>query len=85
MENIAIIFGADMSPFVRIDNKHKDVLILGEGPTQWLDDTALIAEAKYPINFTQLGKRLVLSLHYNGNNGFLFANVTKIYQLKALK
>ena len=26
-------------------------IILGEGPTQGLNDTALTAEAKYPINF----------------------------------
>ena len=39
-----------MSSSVYIDNKSKDILILGEGPTQWLDDTALRAEAKYLIN-----------------------------------
>ena len=60
-----IIFGADMSSSVHVDNKGKDILILGEGPTQGLDDTTLTAEAKYPINFTQSGKRFVLSLHYN--------------------
>ena len=43
-----IIFGADMSSSVHVDNKGKDILILGEGPTQGLDDTKLIAEAKYP-------------------------------------
>ena len=47
-----IIFGADMSLSVYIDNKNKDVFILGEGPTQGLNDTILTAEAKYPINFT---------------------------------
>ena len=55
-----IIFGADMSLSVHIDNKNKDTLILGEGPTQGLDDTTLTAEAKCPINFTQPRKRLVL-------------------------
>ena len=39
-----IIFGADMSSSVHIDNKKKDILILGEGSTQGLDDTALTAE-----------------------------------------
>ena len=39
-----IIFGADMSSSVHIDNKKKDILILGEGSTQGLDDTTLIAE-----------------------------------------
>ena len=41
-----IIFGADMSSSVHIDNKNKDILIIGEGPTQGLDDTILTAEAK---------------------------------------
>ena len=78
-----IIFEADMSSSVDIDNKNKDILILGEEPTQGLDDTTLTAEAKYPINFTQPRKRLVLSLHYNGSNSFLFVHATKIYQFKA--
>ena len=33
-----------MSSSVHDDNKKKDILIPGEGPTQWLDDTALTAE-----------------------------------------
>ena len=53
-----IIFGADMSSSVHIENKNKDVLTLGEGPTQGLDDTTLTAEAKYPIHFTQSRKDL---------------------------
>ena len=61
-----------------MDNKGKDILILGEGPTQELVDTILAAEAKYPINFTQSGKGFVLSLHYNGSNRFLFVNATKL-------
>ena len=60
-----------------VDNKER------EGPTQGLQDTTLTAEAKYPINFTQSGKRFVLSLHYNGSNSFLFVNATKVYQSKA--
>ena len=77
-----IIFGADMSSSVHIDNKGKVILILGERPTQGLDDTTL-TEAMYPINFTKPNKRFVLSLHYNGSNSFLFVNATKIHQLKA--
>ena len=38
-----IIFGADMSSSVHVDNKGKDILILGEGPTQELDGTTLTA------------------------------------------
>ena len=46
-----------MSSSVHIDNKGKDILILGEGPAQELYDRTLTAEAKYPINFVQSGKR----------------------------
>ena len=72
-----------MITYVHIDNENKDILILGEGPTQGLDDTTLTAEAKYPINFTQSIKRFVLSLHYNLSNSFSFVTATKIYQFKA--
>ena len=77
-----------MSSFAHLDNKWKDILIHGEAPKQELDDSAeaeeaLTAEAKYPINFTQSGRRFVLSLHYNESNSFIFVNVTKVYQFKA--
>ena len=49
---IAIIFGVDMSSSLHTDNKKKDILILGKGPTQGLDYTTLTAEAEYSINFS---------------------------------
>ena len=82
MDKNVIVCGADMSLSVHIDNKNKDILVLGEGPEQGLDDTTLTAKAKYPITFTQPKKRFVLSLHYNGSNNFLFVNATKVYQFK---
>ena len=80
-----IIFGPDMSSSVHFDNKAKDILIIGEEPTKGLDDTTLTAEPKHPVNFTQSGKRFSLSLHYNGNNSFLFVNARKACQFKAKK
>ena len=59
--------------------KKKNILVLGEDPTQGLDDTTIKAEAKYPMNFRESGKRFVLSLQYNGRKSFLFVNVTKIH------
>ena len=73
-----IIFEADMSLSVHVDNKGKDILIFGDGATQGLDDTTLTTEAKYPINFTQPNKRFVLSLHYNGSSSFFFIKAIKI-------
>ena len=83
MRKNVIIFWADMGSSVPIDNKNKNILILGERPPQGLNDTTLTAEAKYPINFTQSRKKFVLTLDYNGSNRFLFVNATKIYQIKA--
>ena len=34
-----IIFGVDMSSSTKIDNRKKDILILGKGPTQGLEQT----------------------------------------------
>ena len=40
-----------------ISNNKNNVLVLGEGPTQGLDETTILAEAKYPINFTESGRK----------------------------
>ena len=77
-----ITFGVDMSSSVHIDDNKKDILILGKGPTQGLDDTTLIAEAQYSINFSRSNRKYCLTSHYNGSNGFLFVNTTKMYQIK---
>ena len=53
-----------MSSSLYINDKVKDILIVGEGPTQ-------------------PNRRIVLSLHYNGSNSFLFVSYSKIYQFKA--
>ena len=73
----------DTSSSVHIDNKKKDILILGFGATQGLHNTTLIAEAQYSINFLRSQRKFCLSLHYNGSNNFLFVNARKIYQFKA--
>ena len=71
-----------MSSSIHIDNKKKDILVLGRGPTQRLEST-LTAEKMYSLNFTVTKKKFCPSLHYNGANGYLFANGTKIYKFKA--
>ena len=70
MGKTAIIFGADMSSSVHIDNKGKDILIIGKGTTKGLNNIMLTTETQCPINFTQSNKRFVLSHHYNGSKSF---------------
>ena len=67
MEKNVIIFGADMSLSVHVDNKGKDVLILGEGPTQGLNDTTLTTEAKYPIMEATVSYLLMIQKYINSN------------------
>ena len=71
-----------MSSSIHIDNKGKDILVLGVGPTQWLEHT-LIPEKMYSINFTVTKRKFCLSLDYNGTNSYLFVNGTEIYKFKA--
>ena len=78
-----VIFGVDMSSSVNFDNKSKDILVLGEGPTQGLGDITVTPKTKYPINFTSSDRAFALSLHYNGSKKFLFDHAVKMYQFKA--
>ena len=71
-----------MSSSTKIDNRKKDILILGKGPTQGLEST-LSAEKLYSINFTKKNTKFCLSLHYNGENSYLFINCTEIIKFKA--
>ena len=71
-----------MSFSAHIDNKKKNMLVLGKGPTQGLEHT-LTAGKMYSINFTMTKMKFCLSLHYNGSNSYLFVNGTEIYKFKA--
>ena len=78
-----IIFGVDLSSSAHTNNKAKSILILGAGPIQGLEDITLHAEKMYSVNFTATRKKFCLSLHYNGDNSYLFDNGTEIYIFKA--
>ena len=77
-----ILFGVDMSSSTKIDNRKKDILILGFGPTQGLEHT-LSSEKTYAINFTESNKQFSLSLYYNGENSYVFVNGTEIHTFEA--
>ena len=64
-----IIFGVDMSSSAHIDNKNKDILILGTGPTQGLEHK-MTAEKMYSIYLTVTKNKICSSLHYNRANSY---------------
>ena len=51
-----LLFGVEMSFSAHVDDKKKDMLVLGLGPTQGLEHT-LTAEKMYSINFTEKNKK----------------------------
>ena len=55
-----------------IDYENTDILILGNGSAQGLDNTTLTAEAEYSIKFSRLQRKFCLSLHYNWSHIFFF-------------
>ena len=53
---------ADMCSLVHIDNKKKDVLILGKDPIQGFDAATLTAGKEHTINFTEQHKLCLTAL-----------------------
>ena len=60
----------------------KDILVLEKRPAQAFEHT-LTADKLYNINFTVSGKKFCLSLHYNGDNSYLFVNGAEQFKFKA--
>ena len=71
-----------MSSSAHVDNKKKDILILGSDPTQGLKHI-LTAEKIHSISFTVTRKKFGLGLYYNGANSYLFVNGREIIKIKA--
>ena len=73
-----ITFRADMSSSVHANNKINNILVLSKDFIQGINDTTIYAEKTYSINFTKSSVKFCLSLHYNGDNSYLFVNGTEI-------
>ena len=61
---------------------------MGTGLTRDINDTTIYTEKNFYRNFTDPSKKFVLSLHYNGDDSYLFVNgrqelkfKSKTYQL----
>ena len=49
----------------------KDILVLGGGPTNGLDDTTITTETKYFVKISMSRKKIYFTLHYNTVNSFV--------------
>ena len=73
-----IIFGAEMSFSIHANSRvSSDFLV------QDINGTLIYAEKIYSKNFTEPGKKFLLSLHYNSSNSYLFVNGTQELKFKA--
>ena len=80
-----IIFGVNSSNSIHATNKTPNILILGQGLTQKVNNTTIYSGKMYSPNFSAENKIFCLSLHRNGNNSYLFVNGKEVNKFKAEK
>ena len=56
------------------NNKANNNYVMGKDFIQKINDTAVYTEKMFYRNFTEPGKKFILSLHYNGDDSYLFVN-----------
>ena len=69
-----LIFVADMSFSTHKTNKANNIYVMGELFVEGINNTILYTEKTFYRNFTDPGKKFLLSLHYNDDNFYLFVN-----------
>ena len=77
-----IIFGVDSSNSVHATNKTQNILILGHGLTQKINNTTIYAEKMY---FSAENKIFCLILHCNDDNSYLLVNGKEVTKFKSKK
>ena len=59
--------------------------MLGEGPAFGINGSFGSPEKNFSINFRNANTKFFLSLHYNADNSYLFANEKEFFKFKADK
>ena len=78
-----LIFGVDMSFSVHATNRAINIYGMGGGLAQGIHDTTLYVEKNYWRNYTDPGKKFIISLHYNGDESYFFVNGRQELKFKA--
>ena len=78
-----LIFGVVESSLVHVNSKANNIYVMGDLFVQGINDTTLYAEKVYNQIITQASKKFVLSLHYNGDDSYLFVNSKQELKFKA--
>ena len=69
-----MIFGCAMSFSSHTNNRVNKIYVSEKDFIQGINGTTVYAQNLYKTDFTQQDKKFVLSLHYNGDNSYLFVN-----------
>ena len=72
-----------MSFSIHANKRANSIYVLGNFLVQGINGTSMYAEKVHNINFTQVEKKFVLSLHYDGDNSYLFINGTQELKFKS--
>ena len=72
----------DNSSSPHTDNRENNILVLGEGRIQGINDSTGAAEKK-SINFSKANTKCWLCLQSTGDDIYLYASKTDIYKFKA--
>ena len=78
-----ITFGADLSTSRHSTSKTQNILVLGHAFIQKTNNTTIYVERSYSPNFSIENKVFCLSLHYNGDDSYLFVNGKNVLKFKA--
>ena len=63
-------------------NRANNIYVLGKDLIQGINGTTIYGEKLYKHNFTAPNKKFVFSLHYNGDDSYLFVNGCEELNLK---
>ena len=72
-----------MSSTIHVTNRANHIYVMGEGFVQGIHDTTLYAEKNYRRNFADPGKKIIISLRYNGDESYFFVNGRQELKFKA--
>ena len=71
-----------MSSSTHATNRANNIFVLGKDLIQGTNNATIYVEKMHSINFSATGRRFCLSLHYNGDNSYLFVDGKEMIQFK---
>ena len=79
------ISGANNSLSSHADKRKNNFLVLGKGTTSGIHGRFGIPEKKFSVNFSKANTKFCLTLPYNADYSYLFANGKELFMLNTNK